>query len=290
MTDLGAIWAAADPEIRAAIIGAVATCATGALGFGAVIAQIGAQGRANRRNVAESERRRLKTELYEQTVAVCATLQDANITFSNAMRLLGQSILYAAQVKAEGGGIPLNVARMQTIMDSHSAMSNAATDFIFLIERRQIIDPRLLVFRTAISVALYEIDQLYNKQFVPIAIPLLPADLPNGQVIFNPPDVSAAQAFHQLTTNIANETGAITTCIEDFLIEMQNLLLGDLFKNRAKHRVPIDPAARVIRLDQADELEREFLTNTPWGKHVAHWEQRARLAFPEATKPASGGD
>jgi hypothetical protein len=40
------------------------------------------------------------------------------------------------------------------------------------------------------------------------------------------------------------------------LIALQNLLLGELYKNTVQARKPLDPNKRAITLDRADEFER----------------------------------
>ena len=65
----------------------------------------------------------------------------------------------------------------------------------------------------------------------------------------------------------------IGMCVEDLFVEMQNLLLSDLFKTRATHREPIDPALMVIRLE---EIEQHLSTQTAWGQQVATCEAQAR--------------
>lgn len=67
---------------------------------------------------------------------------------------------------------------------------------------------------------------------------------------------------------------------EDFLVELQNILLGDLFGHAVSHRAPIDPNSKVVSLANCDELEAWFNNSTPWGKHCAkvQAETRQRLA------------
>ncbi len=55
---------------------------------------------------------------------------------------------------------------------------------------------------------------------------------------------------------------------EDFLVELQNALLGDLFAKQVAHRKPLDPTKQVIKLEQADELDQWFATSTDW---VERW-------------------
>ena len=65
----------------------------------------------------------------------------------------------------------------------------------------------------------------------------------------------------------------IGMCAEDLFVEMRNLLLSDLFKTRATHREPMDPASMIIRLE---EIEQHLSTQTAWGRQVVTCEAQAR--------------
>ena len=63
--------------------------------------------------------------------------------------------------------------------------------------------------------------------------------------------------------------------LQDLQTEAQNLLVGDLFGNKAPPRKPPDPRKLVISLARHDEI-RDFLHNeTPWGAHKARYENSA---------------
>lgn len=283
--DLHAIWSSFGTETKAAVIGAVATAGTGLLGFAAIIAQIGAQGRANRDNIAENERRRLKAQLYEETVSVCAGVSEKVTAFSNLLRLAGQFIEISARTQEMGLPPQIPNSRFPDILKAHAEMVDAAIAFIFIIERRQIVDPRIMVFRTAMNVALHDANAIYNGELVPAAIPILPAELPDGRIVFDAPTVDAAMAFREIAWRAADAASNISTCVEDFLVEMQNLLLGDLFKTRAAPREPIDPAFMVIRLDQHEVIEQHLSTQTAWGRQAAHYEAEARARIAAMQNP-----
>lgn len=66
---------------------------------------------------------------------------------------------------------------------------------------------------------------------------------------------------------------------EDFLVELQNILLGDLFGNAVSHRAPIDPNSKVVSLANFNELNLWFNNSTPWGRHCAALEEETRQRF-----------
>ena len=70
-----------------------------------------------------------------------------------------------------------------------------------------------------------------------------------------------------------------TAYTEDFLTEMQNVLLGDLYGNHLDPRQPLDPRRRAVTLDQAQELEAWFRMNSAWGAEAARVEAKIRERF-----------
>ncbi|MCW1384378.1 hypothetical protein OLX02_16270 [Novosphingobium sp. KCTC 2891] len=64
--------------------------------------------------------------------------------------------------------------------------------------------------------------------------------------------------------------------MEDFSVEMQNLLGKDLFPGKqVTHRIPKDPKYRVIKLDDHAEILEE-LKATKWGKELERLDQYDR--------------
>jgi hypothetical protein len=61
-------------------------------------------------------------------------------------------------------------------------------------------------------------------------------------------------------------------------IEMQMVLLHELFEKSVKRCIPINPKYKVIRLDQYDELMAYFDT-TPWGIHQKEIDAQVREAL-----------
>lgn len=70
-----------------------------------------------------------------------------------------------------------------------------------------------------------------------------------------------------------------TAYTEDFLTEMQNVLLGDLYGNRLEPRQPIDPTRRTVTLDQVQDLEAWFSANTAWGVQAGRVGAETRERF-----------
>ena len=106
--------------------------------------------------------------------------------------------------------------------------------------------------------------------------PLLPGEpAPAEQQAYNPPTPEDADELHSMAMAIVDDLSNVAAYVEDFSVEMQNLLVADLFGSRVEHRRPIDPSYRVITLRDAAPLERYFLEETEWGRWVTEEEARA---------------
>jgi hypothetical protein len=121
------------------------------------------------------------------------------------------------------------------------------------------------------------------SQFVVHVMPSLPVDNPQGGVFpYTPPSPAGFATIHGLTNRFIDSLGDATAYADDLLIELQNLLLGDLFKAKLRPRTPIDPAKRAVTLDKAEALEAWFRETTEWGAQAAQVEAATRARFAGA--------
>jgi len=280
MPDLYLLWSSFGPETKAALIGAVSTVSVGFIGFGGLILQMRSQAKLSREAVAENERRRLKAAMYEDAVAVCRDLADNCIELSSTLRMMMLQVQYAAQANQNGQPYDLPAARYPVLLEKYGELSDAVTKFIFLVENRRIVDPRILIFRTAMSVVLHDTRKLMHSEFVANVMASIPAQLPDGSIFpYRPPSVQHAGVIKQLCERFIAALDDAVMYTEDFLVELQNALLGDLFAEPVAHREPLDPSKRVITLEHASELEQWFATSTDWGKEMALIDAETRARF-----------
>lgn len=281
MCDLYLLWSGFGPETKAALIGAISTIGVGLIGFGGLILQMRSQGNQSREAVAENERRRLKAAMYEDAVAVCREVADNCIELANILLMMMIQLDYAAQANQNGQPYDLPAARYPVLLEKYSQVSDAATKFIFLVENRRIVDPRILIFRTAMSVVLHDTRNLMHSDFVAKVMASIPVQLPGGSVFpYEPPSIQDAAVIKQLCERFIAALNDAEMYTEDFLVELQNALLGDLFAKQVEHRKPFDPAKKVITLEQASELEQWFATSTDWGREMARIESETAARFP----------
>ncbi len=273
-----------DPAITAALIGAGATLIAAAFGFGAIYFQLRSQGQQSRDAIAENERRKLKAEMYEAAVAVCRETADTAIELSNQHLTMSFELAVASRAAAANLGYELPTTRFLKLMSLYQAFSDAALKFIFLVENRQFIDARIIVFRTAMSVVLHETRELMFRQYPLHVMPALPAEKPDGTVFpYTPPAETSATSIARLCDRMIEALSDAQAYTEDFLVELQNVLMGDLFDVNIPVRVPADPARKVVTLKAANDLEKWFRANTAWGEENSKAEADALKRYqPDA--------
>ena len=145
------LWRGFGPETKAAIIGAFSTVGVGVIGFGGLILQMRSQAKQSRDAVAENERRRLKAAMYEDAVVICRDVAETSIELSSALRTMMFQVEHAAKAHRNGQRYDLLKARYPELSDKYTHFSDAVLKFIFLVENRRVIDPDILIFRTAMA-------------------------------------------------------------------------------------------------------------------------------------------
>lgn len=280
MSELLAVWHGFGAETKAALIGAAAVLLAALFGFGGLIWQVRSQARQSRAAILENEKRKLKAGLYEEGVAVCRELADVAIALSTKLRTMAMQVEIAARAAPANLAYDLPAARFPKLAADYDVFADAVLRFIFLVENRRIVDPRIIVFRTAMSVVLHDTRELMHSRFVLSVKPALPTERPDGELFpYTPPSVEGAEVVRQLSEDFIASLDDAVMYTEDFLVELQNHLLGDLFGTSVAHREPIDPSRKVISLDNADALESWFETSTEWGRNNARIEAETRERF-----------
>lgn len=262
------------------------TFAVAIFGFGGLILQLRSQAKQAREAIAENERRKLKASMYDEAVTISRSLSDAAIDLTTQLRSMTMQLSMAAQAAQANLAYQMPTARFPAIMAGYAAFSDAALRFIFLVEHRRFVDPRLVVFRTALSVVLHDTRDLMFSRFIADVMPVLPTEGPDKQLFpYTPPPPEGAETVRVLSDHFISSLDEASCYAEDFLVELQNRLLGDLFNNQVPHREPIDPGSKVVTLDQAEALELWFRTSTSWGQHNAGVEAETRQRFHTTPPP-----
>lgn len=268
-------WWSLPTDVQGAYIQAAGTILAATFAVAGLAVQLRSQARQTRAAILETEARKLKMRMYEEGVSVSRDLADRTSDLS--VRLVSTS----AELKAELGLREQGVqgfeprARFAEIADDFTSFSEAAIKFIFLVENRRVIDPRIIIYRDVLSSILHDARSLMHERFVTEVMPVLPVDFPDGRKIRAPVTKQQIEAAIPALDALFDRVGDAGSLVEDFTVEIQNLLLGDLFSKEVAHRVPIDPAKFVISLDRQTEIEAR-LRDTEWGRECAKQEAAAK--------------
>lgn len=254
-----------DPAITAAYISGLFTVGAAAVAFGPVAFQLRKQGQLNRAALVDAERAKFKAGLYSDGVRAARKLSNSTSEFNG--------YLLAAQVQVEMAhlcfkeGLPhqLPTNRFPDVMRFQQECSENLLQLIFLIEERRILDPRIVIFRDALHVASYDLQLAFDREAQLSLMKAFPIERSNGQIDpYTPPTAAEILSFRQAIDLMTDALADLSSYAEDFIVELQNLLLGDVFGHVVEHRKPLDPSRRVIRLTDYDALS-QWIATTPWG-------------------------
>lgn len=279
----------ADGTIAAAYISGAFTVSAAILAFGPVAFQIWRQGKLNREAAIEADISRFKTELYRDGVQVARALSDAASGFNGHLRSAEVQVTIASLAARDGHPVPLPSNRFPEIMRFNREVSDALLQLVYLVEERRIFDPRLLIFRDALNTASHELREAFGRDAQWSLMQAMPTELPNGQLHpYTPLGEEPLSKFKRVIDGMTEALSDISMYAGDFIVELQNVLLGEIFGNEVAHREPLDPERRVIRLEDHDELKK-WIEGTPWGKECARIEERVRQQIAEKAEAAGNG-
>ena len=277
--------------IIAAIITGGATLITALLAAGMIVFQLGRQSRNALAQSAHTERVKLKLQIYEDILGTCSAQSEAELALSSPIRQLRWACLPCWREPAKFGGyVPVAQTTVQELMRLQSAASEEAIKIVILTEQWRIVEPRLDVFQLAMNVALHDVRVRWDA-FWQAAAPVLPPVNVNPQTgIWTPPDDAALAQLQEQCDLVLDALGTMSMYVSDFQVEMQNLLLADLFGHKVEHRKPIDPRKFVVRLDERDSLVRRFKRDSAWGRLEQETNERVRNRLAAADDSRSSED
>jgi hypothetical protein len=258
------------------IIAAVLAATIGAI---AVVWQIGKQAKLAISQNKHNEEIKLKLEIFQKFEELYSSwLWEKSKLTSFTYRFEGDLSLTR---KAIDEGLPyasLPVARTQTFNSLKAECDERIISFIYFTEKWEIVDPRIRIFRTAINAAKHDINNSY-WEYHNLVRRHAPFEAEGSQGVLFPWMCPSQQIIDEIKTEgnrFRDSVDDLASYCSDFRVEMQNILLGELFSRKLPAKKPLDPALKVITLDKHEELERFFNTQTAWGKHKSEIEAKVR--------------
>lgn len=267
-------------EIGAALIQTIGTLiAAGGAGWG-IFYQLGRQGEQSREAIMVAESRKLRSQMCDESIAASRALTNSAIELSTKLMMVKSYLWDQIDSKRIVRLPAISPVLFQELLDLDNALSEQTSKFVVLLENRRIIDPRLIIFRDALSCVLHEHREL-TKTWFPVVIQTLPGKAPNGAILAPPFSEDRARAAMDTAEKGTEVLTRVVSIMEDFNVDIQNLLLGDIFANKVQHRNPPDPSAWVVTIENYDAV-RGLIAATPWGVLVKKHEEEAFARFGRA--------
>jgi len=270
------------PEVIAAWISGGFTLTAATIAFGT----LAFQGCQNREASRQAQKQAFKEELYRDGIAAARALSNAAGSYMNTLISMREAIGLASEAYKANGAIRPPSTRYTELLEQHQCFSSAFIDLVFLIEERLICDHRLEVFKRAFQAKSYEIESAFHTAFLWQMMRALQHELPNGMLSEYVP--LSLTELENLSESVNEITDPLSDCIafcEDLIVELQNAHLGDVFKRRIAHRVPLDPSRKVIRLDDYDKLK-AWIETTEWEKNNRRVEAEFKAKMLKGQDPA----
>lgn len=270
-------WYSLSDSIQAAFISAGASLITALFAAGVVGWQVAKQSSHAIEQNRKNEETKIKASLYEKIIDECEAATNQCVEFENYLRL-GKLQLSSAVFSNQNGQIIYRPSMsFLEINRLHHQLQNAAIGVFTSIEKWNIIDKRMSVFKSALGSGLHDLRTAFFQEFTPAAVALLPPPDPaTGHVLeWNPPGIEALIAFDTIIESLIEASNTITSYVSDYQTAMQNALLGGLFPHRLPARQPIDPKFVAVTLEDHERLETYF-AQQPWGIAMATSEQGVR--------------
>lgn len=260
-----------DPPVQAAVITAGATCISALIGFTAVFIQIGRQGKnaikANRQNEALKR----KVEIYERTLEKSQAAREALTELTTFLRLYTSAVDIAVDLLQAVGKPDAPAARYPRYLELQMEASTAVTSLMTMIQSWLIVEPKLEIFIEALAWGSHELREARaSRGRSDILMRTMPVEVLPAEHWLVPDPATAAEIRDRVEQEWF-QLSRISGWIHDFQIEMQILLLDELFPNEVKRRDPPDPKQFCIRLDRYDEIKAQ-LAATSWSQSNAELE------------------
>ncbi|MBY5658300.1 hypothetical protein [Rhizobium leguminosarum] len=274
-------WASLGP-----FIGAIATVIAATLGALVVIWQNAKQARRATAQLRQTEAIKLKMRVYEEIVGLCRGAGDAEVDYSSYVSAFTTDLKLYRDMTGVGLNWNPPKGRLRTLQEKQEQFSSAVIAMIMLTERWGVLHPGLAMFRCAFNVAHHDALSAFGpyRDLAMRNMPLENPSIPQQPVLFPwaLPNDETIQRIEVAANALTKAIGSFGGFIYDFQIDMQNLLLGELFEHQIAGREPLDPGVVVARLDDWAKLKDHFETNTPWGREKIEIEERVRKSYAPA--------
>jgi len=238
-------WQGFQPPVQAALIGATTTVVAATIAASMVVWQISRQLQNAITQARHSEILKLQLQIYEEIVAACRKMDRSEVNLRTDIEVFPSILRVCLSYAVRGKSYSTPEQRIPSLMEKKLKFEIATSQMIDVIERWQIIDSRIEVFRLALNSALHDVRNAYRPYF-DFVLPLMPTEIPDGPqqgtlLPWTVPNESVIQELETISNALLGAVKKHGSYVSDFQIEMQNRLLGELVDNKIPPRKPIDP-------------------------------------------------
>lgn len=247
------------------------------VGFGLILFQLNRQHRNNLELQRQQFKAKVQQEIFNDISDGIYQATNAHVKLSGKLFAVRQKIDTNLFFKREGIDPKPLSERTNDYIDLHYTFSNSIIELIYILEKYVITDRIFEIFNMALQSVSYDLDKSYQAVNDSL-IKFLPIDIPKEkqqklEVSTLEPKQKTEHDFETLKENISNYNNQIMdiSCyLHDLKVEAQNILLGEIFKNRVSPRKPKDWEYVVVSKSTTrslDQLEHFFMHETEWGKN-----------------------
>jgi hypothetical protein len=280
-----------DPALKPAIVTAGATALAAVIAALMIMYQIARQGRNAIEQNKRNEAMKLRLKIYEEFSAPAEAMMRAEGAFSSYVRNFVTELELRRVIEATNPNPPTPRARLATMRERRETFVQTVIDLMIAIERWEIIDAKLDLFRLGLSVGLHDLHDAITPhsklalRYMPV--PRSDAARDGETLPWTTPSEAEIAEVKSASEALVNAAMVLNDYGSDFLIAIQNMLIGELFNTTRKPRTPLDPKRFALRLDRYPALKKHFETETAWGRDMQKAEKRVldEVARTRANKP-----
>ncbi len=207
-------------------------------------------------------------ELHEKIEIAISNLHETTSTMSSCLLSIKIAFGNYADMQASGIANPImSVDSSEQVRLKSAEMGEAIFQVLGTIEKYEIVEPKLNIFKIAFSSYHHDYSKIFHGRLYRNLLPVLPFSLSDGTCKpFVMPNEERLKTLIKDLDAAYESISNIKMVIYDLRIEIQNLLLSELFDRKLELRKPIDPKIKVISSQSYDELNQYFEKETNYGK------------------------
>lgn len=270
---LGALWGGLAAPTRDSIVATAITILIATAAALLVTWQVGRQARRALDGRRQIESMRLKKDVYKDIQGSIGACLDARLKLK---AFVHEFLLNVDIYRKDKSARWTPNAQPSRLVALFGASTQTVGDLVGLLGRLKIIDPRMDVFPVAFNSALYDVRLAFQSYADPATRVMALQARDNAPAVWMPPGDRDFDRFERASQDLLRTLEVLGGYLADLEIEIQNVLLGPLFKRQLAPRTPANADDIVIRLDRHKELSDYFLRGSPWGVDMATAENDSR--------------